>query len=92
MNTMIFLKYDFNKIIFKMNNKNNWTYKYIYNNNINKGNEIITKKNTVIIKYDWNIYITNKIKEYYPFLIFYLINLLGNKTGKYIAKNFVFNS
>ena len=83
MNSKIFLTYDFKKIIFQKNNKISIIHKYI--NNEDK-NQLVTNEYSFNI-YNLRRYLTKVFHENFPFLFFFLVYLLANKTGKYFAKS-----
>ena len=82
MNSRIFLTYDFKKIIFRQNNKLSIINKYI--NNKDKDG-LISNQNSFNI-YILKRYLIKTFHENFPFLFFFLVYLLANKTGKYFAQ------
>ena len=82
MNSKIFLTYDFKKIIFRSNNKISIINKYI--NNQDK-DQLVSNKNSFNI-YIFGRYLIKIFHENFPFLFFFLVYLLANKTGKYFTK------
>ena len=88
MNSKLFLTYDFKKIIFQKNNKINEKSKFIYSKNPSK---LISYNNIYTIQY-FKWYISRKINNNFPFLMFYLVFLLGNKAGNYLAQKIIINN
>ena len=82
MNSKIFLTYDFKKIIFRSNNKISIINKYI--NNQDK-DQLVSNKNSFNI-YIFGRYLIKTFHGNFPFLFFFLVYLLANKTGKYFAQ------
>ena len=85
MNAKIYLTYNLKKIGFRLNNKNK------YKNNILSiydNNKIVCNNNQSIYKYTRKV--TNFINNKFAFLLFAIIWFVGNKTGKYITKKYIF--
>ena len=85
MNSIIYLTFDFKKIIFQKNNKISIINKFINNKEHNQ----LTPNKKNLNKFNLKRYIIKTFNDNFPLVIFYLIYFFGSKTGKYLAKKYL---